>query len=88
MTISRNLGDLANNVDSSGTLGVAGGGTGSTSLTANAVLLGNTTSSLKVVSPGTSGNVLTSDGTTWNSVTPAPGLSAGKAIAFAIVMGF
>lgn len=31
MTISRNLADLANNVDTSGTLGVAGGGTGATS---------------------------------------------------------
>lgn len=32
MTFSRNLSDLANNVDSSGTLGVAGGGTGAITL--------------------------------------------------------
>lgn len=48
-------------------LAVADGGTGSSSLTANAVLLGNGTSALQTVAPGTSGNVLTSDGTTWQS---------------------
>jgi hypothetical protein len=52
------------------TLGVAGGGTGATSLTANNVLLGNGTSALQVVAPGTSGNVLLSDGTTWTSSSP------------------
>lgn len=56
-----------------GTLGVAAGGTGSTSLTANNVLLGNGTSALQVVAPGTNGNVLTSNGTTWTSATPATG---------------
>lgn len=54
-----------------GTLPVANGGTGSTSLTANNVLLGNGTSALQVVAPGTSGNILTSNGTTWTSATPA-----------------
>jgi hypothetical protein len=58
-----------------GTLPVAGGGTGATSLTANNVLLGNGTSALQVVAPGTSGNVLTSNGTTWQSTTPAAGVS-------------
>ena len=48
-------------------VGVAYGGTGSTTLTANNVLLGNGTSALQVVAPGTSGNVLTSNGTTWVS---------------------
>lgn len=55
-----------------GTLNVANGGTGATSLTANNVLLGNGTSAVQVVAPGTSGNVLTSNGTTWTS---AAGLS-------------
>ena len=50
-----------------GTLPVAAGGTGSTSLTANNVLLGNGTSALQAVAPSTSGNVLTSNGTTWQS---------------------
>jgi hypothetical protein len=33
--------------------------------------LGNGTSALQVVAPGTSGNVLTSNGTTWQSTAPA-----------------
>lgn len=58
-----------------GTLNVANGGTGATTLTANNVLLGNGTSALQVVAPGTNGNVLTSNGTTWQSVTPTAGVS-------------
>jgi hypothetical protein len=55
---------------------VANGGTGSATLTANNVLLGNGTSALQVVAPGTTGNVLTSDGTTWGSAAlPAGGLT-------------
>ena len=60
----------------SATLVVGSGGTGSTSLAANNVLLGNGTSALQVVAPGTNGNVLTSNGTTWTSTAlPATGLS-------------
>ena len=55
-----------------GTVGVANGGTGRTSLTANNVLLGNGTGAVGLVAPGASGNVLTSDGTTWASTAPAP----------------
>jgi hypothetical protein len=62
----------ANNI-SSGTLGVANGGTGATTLTANSVLLGNGTSALQTVAPGTNGNVLTSNGTTWTSAAPTTG---------------
>lgn len=50
-----------------GTLGVANGGTGLATLTANAVILGNGTTAPTFVAPGTSGNVLTSNGTTWVS---------------------
>lgn len=46
---------------------VAQGGTGATTLAANNVLLGNGTSALQTVAPGTSGNVLNSSGTTWQS---------------------
>jgi len=42
-------------------------------LTANNVLLGNGTSALQVVAPGTSGNVLTSNGTTWTSAASTSG---------------
>lgn len=53
--------------DMTGTLPVANGGTGQTTLTANHVLLGNGTSGIQAVDPGSSGNVLTSNGTTWTS---------------------
>lgn len=49
------------------TLGVADGGTGAATLTANSVLTGNGTSAVGGVAPGASGNVLTSNGTTWSS---------------------
>jgi hypothetical protein len=57
------------------TLGVANGGTGATTLASNAVLVGNGTSALQSVSPSTSGNVLTSNGTSWVSQAPAAGAS-------------
>jgi hypothetical protein len=56
-----------------GTVPVANGGTGATTLTANNVLLGNGTSAVQTVAPGTSGNVLTSNGTTWASTAPPNG---------------
>ena len=52
-------------------LAVADGGTGRSTLSANAVLIGNDTSGLNTVAPGTSGNVLTSNGAAWSSTTPA-----------------
>jgi len=86
------LGGALANVDLTsqitGTLPVANGGTGATSLTANNVILGNGTSAVQVVAPGTSGNVLTSNGTTWQSTAPAAsGISSGKSIALTLVMG-
>lgn len=65
--------NLASNSAVTGTLPVANGGTGAASLTANNVILGNGTSPVQVVAPGTSGNVLTSNGTTWSSQPPAAG---------------
>jgi hypothetical protein len=70
-----------------GTLNVANGGTGQTSLTANNVLLGNGTSGVQAVAPGTAGNLLTSNGTTWASSAPPSGgqyygTAATKAIAY------
>lgn len=58
---------------SAGTLAVARGGTGASTLTANNVLLGNGTSAVQAVAPGTSGNVLTSNGTTWTSAAISAG---------------
>lgn len=48
-------------------LPVSGGGTGLATLTANNVILGNGTSTPSFVAPGTSGNALISNGTTWTS---------------------
>ena len=56
-----------------GTLPVANGGTGATSLTANNLILGNGTSAVQVLAPSTSGNILTSNGTTWLSTTGVSG---------------
>lgn len=63
-----------------GTLPVANGGTGATSLTVNNVILGNGTSPVQVVAPGSSGNVLTSNGTTWQSTAPAAQTYPGAGI--------
>ena len=71
MSIPRNLSFLAEGASATGVLGVTNGGTGAATLTANNVLLGNGTSALQVVAPGTSANVLTSNGTTWVSSAPA-----------------
>ena len=56
-----------------GTLAVANGGTSLTTLTANNVILGNGASAPTFVAPSSSGNVLTSNGTTWASSAPATG---------------
>jgi len=63
-------------------LAVADGGTGSSSLTLNSVLIGNGTSALLAVAPSTTGNVLTSNGTTWASTAPTPEFASGTRIGF------
>jgi hypothetical protein len=86
-TTSTTFANLTTNV--TGTLPVGNGGTGATTLTANNVILGNGTSAPLFVAPSTTGNVLTSDGTTWTSTAPAPGgISTGKSIAMAMIFGF
>lgn len=47
------------------------GGTGVVSPTLNSLVLGAGTSAMTLIAPSTSGNVLTSDGTTWASTVPA-----------------
>ena len=59
-----------------GTLGVANGGTGLATLTANNVLIGNGTSNVGFVAPGSNGNILTSNGTTWTSAAPSGGVTS------------
>jgi hypothetical protein len=53
----------------------------------NSVVLGSNTTVSTYVAPGTTGNVLTSNGTTWVSQASS-GITAGKSIALAIVFGF
>jgi hypothetical protein len=60
---------------------VAQGGTGRATLTANNVILGNGTTAVAFVAPGTAGNALVSDGTTW--VSGAAGFSRREAYFFA-----
>ena len=85
-TTGRLLYDNAGVVGELASVPVANGGTGAATLTANAVLIGNGTSAVTAVAPGTTGNLLTSDGTNWTS-TANTGVSTGKAIAMAIVFG-
>jgi len=54
-------------------LSVSNGGTGAGSFTTNNLLVGNGTSSFQLIAPGSSGNVLTSNGTNWYSSAPAGG---------------
>jgi hypothetical protein len=55
------------------TLPIISGGTGAATLDANNVILGNGTSAVQFVAPGTNGNVLTSNGTTWTSAAAGGG---------------
>lgn len=80
MTVPAFLSVAGNPITTSGTLAVtlsgtalpvANGGTSLTTLTANNVILGNGTSAPTFVAPGSSGNVLTSNGTTWTSAAPS-----------------
>lgn len=71
-----------------GTLPASNGGTGAATLAVNNVLLGNGTSALQVVAPGTNGNVLVSNGTTWVSQAPAAsGITQKKAVGFNFIYG-
>jgi len=54
-------------------LSVANGGTGASTHTANNVLIGAGTSAITSVAPSTSGNVLTSNGSTWASAAAGGG---------------
>jgi hypothetical protein len=88
LTLGGTLSGVSLATQVTGTLPVANGGTGATTLTANNVLLGNGTGAPLTVAPGSSGNVLTSNGTTWTSATPAAtGATKGQAIVFSLIFG-
>jgi len=62
------------------TVTVNRGGTGLATIPANAVVIGNATGSLVTVSPGNSGNVLTSNGTNWVSQVATGGSGTGNVV--------
>lgn len=79
---SNTISNIAAGSSLTGQVPVANGGTGSASLTAGSVVVGNGTSAVSLVAPGSSGNVLTSNGSTWTSAAPAsgaPSLNGGSA---------
>ena len=67
------LGTVATGTWEATDVAVAHGGTGASTLTANYALLGNGTSAPQMIAPSTSGNVLTSNGSTWASTAAAGG---------------
>jgi len=76
VTIDGTTGITSPAIDLTTPLVVADGGTGTNTLTANNVILGAGTSAVTFVAPGSNGNLLTSNGTTWTSAAaPAGGFS-------------
>ena len=73
----------AGQIVSSQPIGSASGGTGVASPTANSLLVANGTGAMKLVAPGTSGNVVMSDGTNWYSGAAAPAVSFSNDISTA-----
>jgi hypothetical protein len=81
ITVSNGDGSAGNpTIDLTGIVAVSNGGTGANTISANAVVLGNGTSAVQTVSPGTLGNVLTSNGSTWTSEPAPPAQASGGAI--------
>lgn len=70
---SGNAATVTTNANLTGVVTSTGNATLFTSMTSNSVLLGNGTATPQQVAPGTSGNILTSNGTTWTSAPPGAG---------------
>jgi hypothetical protein len=68
-------------VDALEGISVVSGGTGLETLTADSVVIGNGTGSVTFVAPGSSGNVLTSNGSAWTSALPS-GFDSGTVALF------
>lgn len=64
---------LSNTTTFGGILPASLGGTGVNSITSQGVVIGNGTGAITTVAPGTSGNVLTSNGTAWTSAAAGSG---------------
>jgi len=81
------LGTIASGTWNATAIGAAYGGTGRTTLTLNNVILGNGTSTVQFVAPGTALNVLTSNGTTWTSAALPAIASPDDAYFLSFMMG-
>jgi hypothetical protein len=62
--------DASKNLSSTGIVGVTQGGTGLSTIPLNAVMIGNGNSGITSVSPTTTGQVLTWNGTSWTASVP------------------
>jgi hypothetical protein len=62
--------DASKNLSSTGIVGVTQGGTGLSTIPLNAVMIGNGNSGIATVSPTTTGQVLTWNGTSWAATVP------------------
>ena len=74
LTVSGSPVTTSGTITLAGTLAVANGGTGATTLTAKNLVVGNGTSAVTFIAPGSSGTVLTSNGTDWVAQAPGGGL--------------
>jgi hypothetical protein len=81
------LGTITSGTWNASTIGAAYGGTGQNTLTLNNVILGNGTSGVQFVAPGTALNVLTSNGTTWTSAALPAIASPDDAYFLSFMMG-
>jgi hypothetical protein len=70
--------DASKVLTSSGTVGVAQGGTGAASLTSAALLVGAGTSAVTAISPGTDGQVLISRSGVWGAENASPAVTLGN----------
>ena len=62
--------DASKNLSTTGTVEVSQGGTGLGTIPSNAILIGNGTGSLSTLTPTSSGQVLTWNGTSWTATVP------------------
>ena len=70
------VGTITSGTWSGSTIDIAHGGTGTSSLSVNQVMIGNGTNSIQFVAPGASGNVLKSNGTNWISGSISGGVTS------------
>ena len=70
--------DASKILTSTGTVGVAQGGTGATNLTSAALLVGAGTSNITTINPGTDGQILVSRSGVWGAENASPAVTLGS----------